>query len=66
MPKRTKKLLVYLDQNFISDIAKDPIKKPVKPEFTEIYELLHQGFVEEKPVVPQPFNDKPTNRPSRR
>jgi uncharacterized protein (DUF1684 family) len=27
MPKRTKKLLVYLDQNFISDMAKGPIKE---------------------------------------
>jgi hypothetical protein len=24
----------------------------VRPEFKEIYELLHQGFVDEKPVVP--------------
>jgi hypothetical protein len=53
MPKRTKKLLVYLDQNFISEMAKGPIRDRVKPEFGEIYELLHTGFVEEKLVVPQ-------------
>ncbi len=53
MPKRTKKLLVYLDQNFISEMAKAPINDRVKPEFSEIYELLHTGFVEEKLVVPQ-------------
>ena len=53
MPKRTKKLLVYLDQNFISDMAKGPVNERVKPEFGEIYELLHKGFVEEKLVVPQ-------------
>jgi hypothetical protein len=53
MPKRTKKLLVYLDQNFISEMAKGPIDERVKPEFSEIYELLHRGFVEEKLVVPQ-------------
>jgi hypothetical protein len=53
MPKRTKKLLVYLDQNFISNMAKGPDNKRVKPEFGEIYELLHRGFVEEKLVVPQ-------------
>jgi hypothetical protein len=53
MPKRTKKLLVYLDQNFISEMAKGPINERVKPGFSEIYELLHRGFVEEKLVVPQ-------------
>jgi hypothetical protein len=53
MPKRTKKLLVYLDQNFISDMAKGPIQEQVKPELGEIYELLHRGFVEEELVVPQ-------------
>jgi hypothetical protein len=53
MPKLTKKLLVYLDQNFISEMAKAPINECVKPEFSEIYELLHKGFVEEKLVVPQ-------------
>ena len=53
MPKLTKKLLVYLDQNFISEMAKAPINERVKPEFSEIYELLHKGFVEEKLVVPQ-------------
>jgi hypothetical protein len=53
MPKRTKKLLIYLDQNFISEMAKGPINERVKPEFSEIYELLHRGFVEEKLVVPQ-------------
>jgi hypothetical protein len=31
MPKRTKKLLVYLDQNFISEMAKGPINEGVKP-----------------------------------
>ncbi|MGA2435523.1 MAG: hypothetical protein ABSG25_09580 [Bryobacteraceae bacterium] len=51
MPKRTKKLLVYLDQNFISNMAKADVKKNVPPEFKEIYELLHQGFVDEKLLV---------------
>jgi hypothetical protein len=40
MPKRTKKLLVYLDQNFISEMAKGPVNERVKPEFSKIYELL--------------------------
>jgi hypothetical protein len=53
MPKRTKKLLIYLDQNFISEMAKGPINERVKPEFREIYDLLHRGFVDEKLVVPQ-------------
>jgi len=52
MPKRTKKLLVYLDQNFLSEIAKLDSSDQVKPEFRKIYELLHNGFVDEKLVVP--------------
>jgi hypothetical protein len=52
MGKRTQKLLVYLDQNFLSDMSKADINKKVRPEFKEIYELLHQGFVDEKLVVP--------------
>jgi hypothetical protein len=51
MPKRTKKIIVYLDQNFISDMAKADSNKRVKPEFKHIYELLHEGFLDEKLVV---------------
>jgi len=36
-----------------ANMAKGPDNKRVKPEFGEIYELLHRGFVEEKLVVPQ-------------
>ena len=52
MGKRTKKLLVYLDQNFLSEMSKADVNEKVRPEFKEIYELLHQGFIEEKLVVP--------------
>jgi hypothetical protein len=52
MPKRTKKLLVYLDQNFLSEMSKADTHEKVRPEFKEVYELLHQGFVDEKLVVP--------------
>ena len=52
MGKRTQKLLVYLDQNFLSDMSRADIKEKVRPEFKEIYELLHEGFVNEKLVVP--------------
>src|ERR1039457_1666978 len=52
MGKRTQKLLVYLDQNFLSDMSKADINEKVRPEFKEIYELLHQGFTDEKLVVP--------------
>ena len=52
MGKRTQKLLVYLDQNFLSDMSKADVNEKVRPEFKEIYELLHQGFVDEKLVVP--------------
>ena len=52
MGKHSQKLLVYLDQNFLSEMAKADINENVRPEFKEIYELLHQGFVDEKLVVP--------------
>src|ERR1700683_4878240 len=52
MGKRTQKLLVYLDQNFLSEMSKPDLIEKVRPEFKEIYELLRQGFVDEKLVVP--------------
>lgn len=52
MGKLTQKLLVYLDQNFLSEISKTDVNEKVRPEFKEIFELLHQGFVDEKLVVP--------------
>jgi hypothetical protein len=52
MGKRTKKLVVYLDQNFLSEMSKADVNEKVRPEFRDIYELLHQGFVDEKLVVP--------------
>ena len=62
MPKRTKKLIVYLDQNFISEMAKADSNKRVKPEFKHIYELLHEGFLDEKLVVPASwFHDVETS-----
>jgi hypothetical protein len=51
MGKRTQKLLVYLDQNFLSGISRAEGKEKLRP-FKEIYELLRQGFVDEKLVVP--------------
>jgi len=53
MPKRTKKLLVYLDQNFISEMAKADVNVRVKKEWKDLFSLLKEGFVEEKLVVPQ-------------
>src|SRR5690242_21466088 len=58
MPKRTKKLLVYLDQNFISDMAKADIKNTVKREWKDLYLLLKEGFLAEKLVVPQSWFHK--------
>lgn len=55
MGKLSKKLIVYLDQNFISEMAKAEINQKVNPLFSSIYELLHKGFVEEKIVVPSSF-----------
>lgn len=53
MPKRTKKLLVYLDQNFVSELAKADINNRVKREWKDLYQLLKEGFLDEKLVVPQ-------------
>lgn len=62
MPKKTKKLIVYLDQNFISEMAKADSNRNVKPQFKQIYELLHKGFVDEKVVVPASwFHDVETS-----
>ena len=62
MPKRTKKLLVYLDQNFISEMAKADINPNVRPEFKTLFGLLSKGFGEEKLVVPQSwFHDVETS-----
>jgi hypothetical protein len=55
MGKRTQKLLVYLDQNFLSAMSKVDVNENVRPEFKEIYELLHKGFIDEKLVVPGSF-----------
>jgi len=52
MGKRTQKLVVYLDQNFFSEMSKADVNERVRPEFKKIYELLRQGFVDEKLVVP--------------
>ncbi len=52
MPKRTRKLLVYLDQNFLSAMAKAASREQTNPLFTEVYQLLHLGFLDEKLVVP--------------
>jgi len=50
MPSRPRKLLVYLDQNFISEMAK-PGHSGVRPDFRELYSVLHKGFWNEQLVV---------------
>ena len=40
MGKGTQKLLVYLDQNFLSEMSKADINEKVRPEFKDIYEPL--------------------------
>ena len=52
MPKLTKKLLVYLDQNFLSEIAKFSTQPRIKPEFGEVFQFLKKGFLEEKSGSP--------------
>lgn len=55
MPKHAKKLIVYLDQNFISEMAKADTNPVVNPQFKRIHELLHQGFIDEKLTVARSF-----------
>lgn len=52
MGKLSEKLIVYLDQNFISEIAKSETNSKVRKEFNDLFKLLHKGFLEEKLVVP--------------
>lgn len=58
MGKLSEKLVIYLDQNFISEIAKAEINSKVRKEFRELFELLHKGFLEEKLVVPSSWFQK--------
>src|SRR4030042_4171232 len=51
--KKYKKIIIYLDQNFISDIAKSNQNPNVNPKIKSIFGLLHQGFIDEKVVVPK-------------
>ena len=44
----------YLDQNFLSEMSKADTNERVRPEFKDVYELLHAGFVDEKLVIPPP------------
>jgi hypothetical protein len=50
MTCRPRKLLVYLDQNFISEMAK-PAHGGVRPDFRDLYSVLHRGFWNEQLVV---------------
>jgi len=47
---RPRKLLVYLDQNFISEMAKSAHER-VRPDFRELYSVLQKGFWNEQLVV---------------
>ena len=51
--KAYQEALVYLDQNFISEMAKADVNVKVKQEWKDLFSLLKEGFVEEKLVVPQ-------------
>jgi hypothetical protein len=50
MTSRPQKLLVYLDQNFISEMAK-PTHGRVRQDFRELYSVLQKGFWNEQLVV---------------
>jgi hypothetical protein len=48
---RPKKSLIYLDQNFVSEMAKLGLNSNVRPDFQRLFDLLHTGFLDEKCVV---------------
>jgi hypothetical protein len=50
MSSQPRKLLVYLDQNFISEMAKPP-HSGVRPDFRELCSVLKEGFWDEQLVV---------------
>ncbi|MBT4210074.1 MAG: hypothetical protein HOE19_04145 [Candidatus Komeilibacteria bacterium] len=58
MGKLTKKLIIYLDQNFISEIAKVDINSKVNLDYKKLFDLIHRGFLEEKIIVPKSFFHK--------
>jgi len=55
MGKFSKKLTIYLDQNFISEIAKSESNSKINPDFKELYNLLHEGVQDEKIIIPRSF-----------
>ena len=46
-----KKLLLYLDQNFVSDMAKLGGERKVRDDIEQLFNVLHTGFIGEKLVV---------------
>ena len=42
MGKLTKKLIIYLDQNFISEIAKVDINSKVNLAYKKLFDLIHR------------------------
>ena len=41
-----------MNTDFLSEMSEADTHENVRPEFKEVYELLHQGFIDEKLVVP--------------
>lgn len=53
--KAEQKVVIYLDQNFISDIAKLSLegkKEKVKPELQKVFDTIKAGVDEEKFLSP--------------
>lgn len=48
---RPQKFLIYLDQNFISEMAKLGLNDRVNPDFHRLFDVLHRGFRDEKLVA---------------
>jgi hypothetical protein len=59
---KPRKLLVYLDQNVLSEMAKLSFNPRVRPDFAELFQLLHRAFRENKLVAPGSiFHDAETS-----
>jgi len=58
MGKLSEKLIIYLDQQFISNIAKSEENPLMLKEYRRLFEVIHKGFIDEKLVVPSSWTHK--------
>ena len=53
MPLHTKKLIVYIDQNIISNVVKVKADRTRRPDLIALFDVLHTGMMDEKLVCPR-------------